>query len=95
VADVVELTKSPAWSATRWYGFASIYALASGKIADKQHEYADRAMELLKKAVQAGWTDRARMARDTDLDAIRGRQDFKKLIERMGEKSTVKPHLQD
>jgi hypothetical protein len=57
-----------------------MYALASGKVADKKQPYTDRAMALLHKAVQAGYKDAARMKADTDLDALRERDDFKKLL---------------
>ena len=62
------------------YNFACFYAIASGKRADKKQEYADRGMELLHKAVKAGYNDAANMAKDTDLDPIRDRADFKKLL---------------
>jgi len=41
---------------------------------------ADRAMQWLQKAVQAGYKDAAHMRKDTDLDPIRDRADFKKLL---------------
>ncbi len=47
-------------------------------------------MELLRNAVKAGWNDAAQMEKDTDLDAIRGRDDFKKLIEELARKSSAK-----
>ena len=37
-------------------------------------------MELLHKAAQAGFKDVAHMKKDTDLDPLREREDFKKLI---------------
>ena len=48
-------------------------------------------MDLLRNAVKAGWNDAAHMAKDTDLDPIRGRDDFKKLIEELAKKSSAKP----
>jgi eukaryotic-like serine/threonine-protein kinase len=42
-------------------------------------EEADRAMAWLKQAVAAGFKDAAHMKQDTDLDALRGREDFWKL----------------
>jgi tetratricopeptide (TPR) repeat protein len=51
VAEVEELTKASNWNASQWYDFACVYAVASGKLADKKQEYADRAMELLREAV--------------------------------------------
>jgi tetratricopeptide (TPR) repeat protein len=80
VAEVAALTKLAPWNAGQWYDFACVYALASAKSADKKQENADRAMELLRRAVQAGWKNAAHMRKDTDLDPLRGREDFQKLI---------------
>ena len=94
VAEVAELTKSSNWNAGQWYDFACVYAVASGKIADKKQEYADRAMELLQKAVKAGYKDAAHMKKDTDLDPLRDREDFKKLmaeLEKTSSQTPVKP----
>jgi eukaryotic-like serine/threonine-protein kinase len=93
VADIAELTKLSAWNASQLYDFACIYAVVSTKIADKKQEYADRGMELLNKAVKAGYKDGAHMAKDTDLDPLRGRDDFKKLIADLESKSSPKPQL--
>ena len=86
MADVAELTKNPGWNATQWYNFACVYSLASTKIADKKNEYADRAMELLQKAVKAGWNDAKQTANDTDLAPLRDREDFKKLLAELEQK---------
>jgi eukaryotic-like serine/threonine-protein kinase len=90
-AEVAELSKSPNWNADQWYNFACAYAVASAKHADKKPEYADRAIELLRKAVHAGWKDAAHMAKDTDLDPLRGREDFKKLMAELVNRPTAKP----
>ena len=42
--------------------------------------YADRAMELLSRAVRAGYNNAAHMEKDTDLDSLRQREDFQKLL---------------
>jgi hypothetical protein len=83
VADVAELTMVPDWSACQWYDFACIYALVSTKMPDKKQEYADRAMELLTKAVKNGYTDAAHISKDPDLDSLRERDDFKGLLEEL------------
>jgi serine/threonine-protein kinase len=80
VAEVEELTKSSKWTAAQWYGFACVYAVSSGKLTDTKQEHADRAMTLLNQAVRAGYKDAAHLRKDTDLDPIRGRDDFKKLL---------------
>ena len=43
-------------------------------------EDADRAMAWLKQAVSAGWSDAQHIKRDADLDALRDRADFQKLL---------------
>jgi tetratricopeptide (TPR) repeat protein len=42
--------------------------------------YRDAAMKLLREAVSKGYRDAARMKKDTDLDPLRQREDFQKLI---------------
>ena len=37
-------------------------------------------MELLRQAVKAGFKDAAHLGKDTDLDALRDRADFTKLV---------------
>ena len=51
---------------------------------------ADRAMQWLHKAVQAGYKDAAHMKKDTDLDPLREREDFKKLLAEMEAKAEKK-----
>jgi hypothetical protein len=80
VAEVAELTQSSNWNAGQWYDFACVYAVAGGKTADKKQEYADRAMELLQRAAKSGFKNAAHMKKDTDLDPLRHREDFKKLL---------------
>ena len=53
-------------------------------------EDADRAMQWLLKAVQAGYKDAAHMKKDTDLDPLRERDDFKKLIAELEKKAEKK-----
>jgi len=72
------------WSAMQWYNFACLYSVASSQLPEQQAAYAIRAMELLKKAVDAGYnTAKAaeHMAKDTDLDPLRDRDDFQQLIQ--------------
>jgi WD40 repeat protein len=87
VADVADLMKLPNWKPGQWYNFACIYSIASGKLSDKKQAYSDRAMDLLKTAVKAGFRDASHMKQDTDLDLLRNREDFRKLIAEM-EKSS-------
>jgi hypothetical protein len=55
------------------------------KLDDKQRQaaaqfYGDAAMKLLGDAVSKGYKDAAHMKKDTDLDPLRQRPDFQKLI---------------
>jgi serine/threonine-protein kinase len=64
------------------YNAACGYALCVPR-ADKpeqQEKYAAHAVELLRRAVARGYKDAAEMSKDTDLDALRKRDDFKKLL---------------
>jgi tetratricopeptide (TPR) repeat protein len=80
IAELVELRKAATVTAGQWYEFARIYALASGQVADKKKEYAESAIQMLQYSVQAGFKDAARMAKDKDLDQLRERGDFKRLL---------------
>ena len=71
------------------YNLACVYAITSGKIADKQQEYADRAMELLNSAVAAGYNKADSMAKDPDLDPLREREDFKQLLQSLHDKQPI------
>ena len=51
-----------------------------GMVSLTAAEDADRAMAWLTKAVAAGWANRAHAERDADLNFLRGRDDFKKLL---------------
>jgi hypothetical protein len=67
---------------------------ASGKSAAKKQEYADQAMALLRQAMKAGFHDAAHMRKDTDLDALRTRADFRQLLAELERKSPGKPEKQ-
>ena len=56
-------------------------AADTGRLANEQ---GDLALAWLKQAVAAGYKDAAHMAKDTDLEVLRGRDDFKKLMEELG-----------
>ncbi|HMP03090.1 MAG TPA: serine/threonine-protein kinase [Gemmatales bacterium] len=52
---------------------------------------ADKAMAWLQLAVKAGWTDAAQIKAGTELDALRDREDFKKLLAEVEAKAATKP----
>jgi serine/threonine protein kinase/tetratricopeptide (TPR) repeat protein len=61
------------------YAIACVHALMIPKSGDSRKQ-ADLAMDRLKRAVAAGYRDVDHMKKDTDLDALRNRDDFKKLL---------------
>jgi tetratricopeptide (TPR) repeat protein len=91
VEDANEVTKSENWTAEQWYNLACVYSVASAKLADKKPGHADRAMELLRTAVKTGFKNAAALKHDGDLDPIRDREDFKKLVNELEAQSTVAP----
>jgi serine/threonine protein kinase len=52
----------------------------SATAAKQANDDADRAMAWLKQAVAAGYKDAAHLKKDDDLDSLRAREDFKKLV---------------
>ena len=90
IAEMNELTKTASGNSTLWYNFACVYAVAGNKVTEKKQEYLDRAMELLKQAVKAGYKDAAHMKQDSDLDPLRDREDFKQLLSSL-EQATTSP----
>src|SRR5439155_4078489 len=58
----------------------SVNNLANSYDALGRHAEADRAMAWLQQAIAAGYMDAAHMKKDKDLDALRDREDFKKLL---------------
>jgi tetratricopeptide (TPR) repeat protein len=61
------------------YNIACVQAVLVVKSTDRAKQ-ADLAMEWLHKAVAAGYKDIAQIKKDADLDALRDRDDFKKLL---------------
>ena len=78
-------TRQGTWSADDWYNFACIFAVASRKIEDKKQEYANRALSLLQKAVDNGFRNALLLRADSNFDALRDCDDFRKLQEALGQ----------
>jgi tetratricopeptide (TPR) repeat protein len=64
---------------TSMYNIACVQALLVPKSTDRAKQ-ADLAMDWLKRAVAAGFKNSDQIKQDADLDALRGREDFKKLL---------------
>src|SRR5262249_12249687 len=58
--------------------------LAEARRKELARGYADRALELLRQAVAHGYKDAAHMKKDSDLEPLRGREEFKKLLAELG-----------
>ena len=54
--------------------------------ADTREKHAARAVELLRQAVGKGFKDVKHMKTDRDLDALRQRDDFRRLVRELEEK---------
>jgi tetratricopeptide (TPR) repeat protein len=93
VAEVEQLLKpDPAEAsppeADFYYGAARVFARAAGQATDTAlaERYAGRAMGLLGQAVAKGYRDGARLGKEGDLDALRKRDDFQKLLHEVQKK---------
>jgi len=87
MAEMCERLKPTDWQTL--YNLACIRAITAAAIrsSDKSetaakdvNAEADRAIAWLKQAISAGFTDIGKMKRDKDLDALRDREDFQKLL---------------
>jgi serine/threonine protein kinase len=79
-----KLGRNNANDANAFHRAARYRAVLSGLLVtdkpDEAKREADKAMDWLRKAVAAGWQDHAQMLKDSDLDSLRNRDDFKKLM---------------
>src|SRR5207237_1401836 len=86
----VEPLLQQADSATTIYNAACVFALAAatpGLESGRASQYAARAVELLRKAVEKGYQNPEGIKTDKDLDSLRDRADFKQLLMQREEKS--------
>jgi tetratricopeptide (TPR) repeat protein len=72
------------------YNFACTHSLMIAKADDKTKQ-ANTAMDWLKRAVTAGFKNVEHMKTDKDLDPLREREDFKKLIAELEAKAKETP----
>jgi tetratricopeptide (TPR) repeat protein len=75
--------------------YRALTAALQAKVKDPDAERlaqddADKAMSWLQKAVAAGWKNAAHMKKDTDLDALRDREDFRKVLAELEVKTEPK-----
>jgi tetratricopeptide (TPR) repeat protein/tRNA A-37 threonylcarbamoyl transferase component Bud32 len=88
---VAILERLPALPPVEHYNLACYYALLAGIAAEASsgltvaegQAAADKAMDALRRAVAAGYRDVANMRTDTDLDPLRQREDFQKLLQEL------------
>jgi serine/threonine-protein kinase len=84
------------------YDAACAYALGSavvrrdGKVGEGdrrrlEQQYASRAVELLRQAIAQGYKNVAHLKKDTDLDTLRGRDDFKELLAQLEKAKAREP----
>jgi len=84
------------------YNIACFYSLCSNLVSEDplpltqqqqklREQYQLKAVESLKQAISAGFEDFKLMQKDSDLDALRQRDDFKKLIEKRPEPGKNSP----
>jgi hypothetical protein len=64
------------------YGLASVLALRAAKEPDARQKeaLADEAVALLRQALAKGYRDTAHLKQDQDLDILRPREDFDRLL---------------
>jgi tetratricopeptide (TPR) repeat protein len=96
VAEANALAGANEVAAGTLYDLAGVCAVASAAVRDAKtpgadaarhaETYAARAVELLRQAVAKGYKDADRLNKDKDLDALRDREDFRKLVAELEKK---------
>jgi hypothetical protein len=89
IREAEELAKKG--TALMVYDAACVLALAADRREEapgslSREQCAARAVELLRQAVARGWRNGEHMKNDEDLKALRGRDDFRKLLAELGKK---------
>jgi hypothetical protein len=90
VPEADDLVAKPNADKQTFYTGACIYSVSSaapGVTAEQAERYAVRAMELLRRAVDKGYKDLMNLKKDKDLDALRLRDEFRKLLTELEAKS--------
>jgi hypothetical protein len=59
--------------------------------ADRQEQYADRAVALLCQAATTGYHDFAQLKEDPDLSGLRGREDYQRLLAKLAKAQARTP----
>jgi hypothetical protein len=86
VAEVNTLAEAKDVNAPTLYDPACVYSLSSAAVkndAKLVDRYATRAVELLRQAVAKGFKDAEHLKKDTDLDPLRSRDDYKQLLQEL------------
>jgi hypothetical protein len=85
-ATADQLIKSGITDPNQLYDTACVFALAAAQAKEKTlaDRYAARSVTLLRQAIDRGFKDLEHMQKDSDLDVLRGRADFQKLLPTVG-----------
>jgi hypothetical protein len=75
------------------YDLACTQAVIAGRLGagPGREAYESRAMETLRRSIAAGYKHMDNIRTDTDLDALRGRDDFRRLLADLEAESRVRP----
>jgi serine/threonine-protein kinase len=89
VSEANALAEAKDVNAGTLYDLACVCSLSSAAAkndAQLAERYAARAVDLLRQAVTNGWKDVEHLKKDTDLDPLRSRDDYRKLLKELEEK---------
>lgn len=83
LAETDDLLKLPGWKPDDLLTFAAIHAYASENLPGLKTRHATTAVQLLRRAIEAGFKDAARLKTDPELAPLRDRDDFKQLLQQI------------
>jgi serine/threonine-protein kinase len=81
-----ELARAPGAGASTCYDLACVFALSAAVDGSQAEAFAARAVDLLRQAIARGYKDVAHLKQDTDLDALRTRDDFQELLRQLADR---------
>jgi hypothetical protein len=96
--EATSVARQEGLGGSNYYNIACIFALSSAAVATDsklaaadrgklKEQYASRAMEFLRRAVDKGFQSAASLKTDGDLAALRSRADFQTLLQEVEQKS--------
>ena len=85
--EVKELSKLTKWKAQNWYDLARLCCQAGAALKEQAIEYPELTITLLKRAIESGFSDGAKLSSDVAFLSLSDRPEFKELVKSVPQRS--------